>query len=100
MERAHLGREYLLLKRGKMTTEQDIKKIRELLEFLAKQKISEKLKKLNETERKIYDLSEGKGQAEIIKLLRVSSKTISKVWMKLENEGYLVKEGKGYRKVV
>lgn len=100
MERAHLGREYLLLKRGKMTTEQDIKKIRELLEFLAKQKISEKLKKLNETERKIYDLSEGKGQAEIIKLLRVSSKTISKVWMKLENEGFLVKEGKGYRKVV
>ena len=83
-----------------MTNEKDIKKIREMMEFLVKQKISEKLKKLNETERKIYDLTEGKSQAEIINLLKVSSKTISKVWMKLENEGFLLKEGKGYRKVV
>ena len=83
-----------------MRSEQDIKRIKEMMEFLIKQKVVEKIKKLSETERKIYDLTEGKGQAEIIKLLKVSSKTISKVWMNLENEGLLVKEGKGYRKVV
>ncbi|MCK4553203.1 hypothetical protein KAT80_03290 [Candidatus Pacearchaeota archaeon] len=83
-----------------MTSEQDIKKIREMMEFLVKQKIVEKIKKLNETERKIYGLTEGKGQAEIINLLKVSSKTISKVWQKLESEGLFIKEGTKYRKVV
>lgn len=83
-----------------MTSEQDIKKIREMMEFLVKQKIVEKVKKLNDTERKIYELTGEKGQTEMIKILKASSKTISKAWMKLEEEGLLVREGQSYRKVV
>jgi len=83
-----------------MTSEQDIKKIREMLEFLVKQKIAERISKLNETERKIYELTGEKGHTEMFKTLKVAPNTVSKVWQKLESEGVLVKEGKGYRKVV
>ena len=83
-----------------MTSEQDIKKIREMLEFLIKQKISEKIKKLNETERKIYELTGKLSHAEMFKTLKVAPNTVSKVWQKLEEEGLLVKEGTKYRKVV
>lgn len=83
-----------------MTNEQDIKKIREMMEFLVKQKIAEKIKHLSETERKIYDLTGIKGHTDMFKTLKVAPNTVSKVWQKLESEGLLVKEGKGYRKVV
>ena len=83
-----------------MTSEQDIKKIREMLEFLVKQKVSERLNKLNGIERKIYDLTGEKGQTEIVKILNTAPNTVSNLWKKLESEGILVKEGKGYRKVI
>ena len=83
-----------------MTSEQDIKKIREMLEFLVKQKVSEKIKKLNDTERKIYELTGKKGHTEMFKTLKVAPNTVSKVWQKLESEGLLIKEGAKYRKVV
>jgi len=83
-----------------MTTEEDIRKIREMMESLFKQNIAEKLNKLTKTEIKIYDLTGEKGQAEIIKILNVSSKTISKVWQKLEGGGLLIKEGTKYRKII
>ena len=83
-----------------MTSEKDIKKIREMMEFLVKQKISEKLKKLSETERKIYDLTGEKNHAEMFKTLKVAPNTVSKVWQKLESGGLLIKEGTKYRKVV
>ena len=81
-------------------TAEDIKKIREMMEFLVKQKISDKLKKLSETERKIYELTGKKGHTEMFKTLKVAPNTVSKVWQNLENEGLLVKDGKGYRKVI
>ena len=83
-----------------MKSEQDIKKIREMMEFLVKQKISEKIKKLNETERKIYGLTGKKGQTEMFKTLKVAPNTVSKVWQKLEGEGLLIKKGTKYLKVV
>jgi len=83
-----------------MASEQDIKKIREMMEFLVKQKLSEKLKTLSETERKVYNLTGEKGHTEMFKTLKVAPNTVSKVWQKLEEEGLLIKEGKSYRKVV
>ncbi|MDO8528376.1 MAG: hypothetical protein Q7S06_00605 [Nanoarchaeota archaeon] len=79
-------------------TEQDIKKIKEMMMFLVKQ--SKKFQDLDTTERKIYDLTGVKKQSEIVKLLKTSSKTVTKIWKDLENEGLLIKEGKLYRKVV
>ncbi|MEK6963930.1 MAG: hypothetical protein AABX70_05870 [Nanoarchaeota archaeon] len=81
-------------------TNEDIKKIREMLEFLVKQKISERVSHLTGTEKKVYDLTGIKGQSELVKTLNVAPNTISNVWKKLESEGMLIKEGKKYRKVV
>ena len=82
-----------------MTSEQDIKKIREMLEFLAKQKIAERVNKLNETERKIYDLTGKIDHTEMFKTLKIAPNTVSKIWQKLESEGLLIKDGNKYRKV-
>lgn len=81
-------------------SEEDITKIREMMEFLVKQKIAERIEILSPVESKIYDLTGVKGQTEIVKALKVSSVTISNLWKKLEAEGILIKDGKGYRKVV
>jgi len=75
-------------------------KIRMLLELLVKNKISKNLKSLSSKEKEIYDLTGKIGQNEIIKKVKMSSKTISKIWQKLEKEGILIKDGKGYRKVI
>ena len=83
-----------------MTSEQDIKKIREMMECLFKQNIAEKLNKLTETERKIYELTGKKGHTEMFKTLKVAPNTVSKTWQKLESEGLLIKEGQIYRKVI
>jgi len=83
-----------------MTSEQDIKKIREIMECLFKQNIAEKLNKLTESERKIYDLTGKKGHTEMFKTLKVAPNTVSKTWQKLESEGLLIKEGQIYRKVI
>jgi hypothetical protein len=83
-----------------MTSEQDIKKIREIMECLFKQNIAEKLGKLTESERKIYDLTGKKGHTEMFKTLKVAPNTVSKTWQKLESEGLLIKEGQIYRKVI
>ena len=83
-----------------MTSEQDIKKIREIMECLFKQNIAEKLNKLTESEKKIYDLTGKKGHTEMFKTLKVAPNTVSKTWQKLESEGLLIKEGQIYRKVI
>jgi Mn-dependent DtxR family transcriptional regulator len=79
---------------------EDITKIREMMEFLVKQKISEKISKLASTERKIYELTGVQGQTEIVKTLNTAPNTVSNLWKKLESEGVLIKDGKKYRKVV
>lgn len=81
-------------------TEQDIKRISEMMRFLVKQKISERIQKLSSLEKKIYDLTGVKGQTEIVKTLKTAPNTVSNLWKKLEFEGIIIKEGKGYRKVV
>lgn len=80
-----------------MTSEEDIKKIREMMELLVKQKVSEKVSKLNEDEKSVYDLT---GQTEIARTAGFSSGKVSMVWQRLAEKGLLVKEGKGYRKVI
>ena len=81
-------------------TNKDIRKIREMLEFLVKDKISNKIKDISSNEKRILELTGVKGQTEIVKLLKVAPNTVSNVWKKLEEQGILVKEGKGYKKVI
>ena len=82
-----------------MTNEQDIKKIREMMEFLVNQKISEKLKKLSADERKVYELT-GEKRDFIQRKTKFAAGKISKIWQDLESRGFLIKEGKSYRKVI
>ena len=84
----------------KAVLKEAFEKIKEFMEFLVKDKISKKLKELNETERKIYDLTGNKTHSEMFKTLKVAPNTVSKVWQKLENDGLLIKEGTKYRKVI
>ncbi len=81
-------------------SEEDITKIREMMEFLVKQNVSERIEKLSSIEKEIYDMTGVKGQTEIVKILKTGSHTVSNLWKKLEAEGILIKDGKGYRKVV
>src|SRR3989344_4700136 len=83
---------------GKMT--EDIKKIREMLGFLVKQKVSERLNKLNADEKRVYDLTGNEKRDSIKTKTGFAAGKISKIWQRLEDEGLLIKEGKGYRKVV
>ncbi len=78
---------------------EDIKKIRELLEFLVKDKLSAKLNKLSADEKKVYDLT-GEKRDIIQQKTNFAAGKISGIWQKLEDEGLLIKEGKSYRKVV
>lgn len=87
-------------KKKKLTQEENIDKIKEMMEFLVKDKISKKLSELGETERKIYELMGEWGQTEIVKALKIAPNTVSNTWKKLENEGVLIKEGQTYRKAV
>lgn len=80
-------------------TAEDIRKIREMIEFLVKDKISKKLRELSPDEKKVYDLV-GKSQREMVELTRFAAGKISRIWQKLESEGLLIKEGQKYRKVV
>jgi len=79
---------------------EDIKKIREMLEFLVKQKVESRISKLSSIEKKIYGLTGHKGQTEIVKSLKVAPNTVSNLWKMLEKEGILIKKGKGYLKVI
>ncbi len=81
-------------------TNEDIKKIREMMEFLVKQKVIDKINKLTETERKIYKLTGKMGHTEMFKSLKIAPNTVSNTWKKLENEGLLIKDGKSYRKII
>ncbi len=83
-----------------MKSEQDIKKIKEMMEFLVKQKVSEKLNKLSVDEKKVYELTGEEKRSSIEKKTGFAAGKISKIWIKLEKEGLLVKEGQSYRKVV
>ena len=80
-------------------TEEDVKKIREMMEFLVKERVSKKLKELSSDEKKVYELA-SKSESEMIKITGFSAGKISKIRQKLESEGLLVRESLRYRKVV
>ncbi len=82
-----------------MTSEQDIKKIKEMMEFLVRQKIAEKIKNLSADEKKVYNLT-GRKRDIIQKETNFAAGKISGIWAKLESEGLLIKEGQSYRKVI
>ncbi len=88
------------LENKKLSYEENIEKIREMMEFLVKDKISEKLNKLKADEKKVYDLTGEKSQPQMVILTGFSAGKVSGIWQKLEDEGLLIKEGKSYRKVV
>ena len=69
------------------------------MEFLVKQKISEKLGKLRKDEKRVYELT-GKKRSEIEKETNFAAGKISRIWQDLESKGLLTKEGKSYKKVV
>lgn len=76
----------------------DIKRIRELLEFLVKEKLNGKLKKLTPDEKKIYELTGEKRDA-VQQKTKFSAGKISKIWIDLESRGVIMKDSKGYRRV-
>ena len=80
-------------------TNEDIKKMREMMEFLVKQKVEERLNKLSADERKVYDLT-GEKRDYIQKKTGFAAGKISKIWIRLEEKGFLIKRGKSYRKVI
>jgi len=82
-----------------MTNEKDIKRIRELLEFLVKQKIVEKIKKLPVDDKKVYELT-GKKRDFIQGKTGFAAGKISRIWIELEEKGVLIKKGKFYKKVI
>ncbi len=82
-----------------MTSEEDIKKIREMLEFLVKQKISEKIKNFSSDEKKVYNLIGEKAKI-VQEKTGFSTGKISMIWQDLETRGILIKEGKNYKKRV
>ena len=82
-------------------TNEDIKKIREMMEFLVKQKISEIVLKIRDPmERKLFELTGTRGVKELVQITKFSAGKISKLWQEWEEQGILVKEGKRYRKVM
>ena len=81
-------------------TNEDLKKIREMMGFLVKDKISRMMAKNPENQQKLYDLTKKDVNVrELVKLTGISAGKISKLWQKWEKEGVLIKEGQKYRKI-
>ncbi|MDO8740359.1 MAG: hypothetical protein Q7J54_02155 [Candidatus Woesearchaeota archaeon] len=79
---------------------EELVKIRLLLESLVKRQTAKDLKELPSNEKRIYELTGKIGQTEMVKKLKISSKTISKAWKNLEEKGLLKKEGSKYKKMM
>jgi len=80
-------------------TAEDTKKIREMMEFLIKDKISDKVKKMSVDERKVYELT-GRKREDIQRETGFAAGKIYKIWIGLEERGILIKDGKSYRKII
>lgn len=81
-------------------TNNDIKRIREIMEFLLKKEISKELQHLSKKEKRVYDLIGSKKQLEIAQDMGISTGGISGILQKLEEKGVLVKEGAQYKRLV
>ena len=81
---------------------EDIKRIRELMEFLVKKEVKSMLLALTSQEKEIYELTGSLGQTQIKDKLKVAPNTVTNTWKKLEDMGLLEKTGKtsGYKKVI
>ena len=76
-----------------------IKKIRERLELLIKQKVESRISTLSPAEKKMYESPCHQGQTMLIKSQKVAPNTVSNIWKKLGSEGILIKKGNGYQMV-
>jgi len=83
-----------------MENKEELKRIKELLEFLVKREISKEISNLSTDEHKVYNLTGNKGQVEMARSTGFSAGKVSKIWVKLEFLGLITKEGKSYRKVI
>lgn len=81
-------------------TNDDIKRIREIMEFLLKKELSKELQHLSKKEKRVYDLIGSKKQSEIAQDMGISTGGVSGILQKLEEKKVLVKKGKSYKKVV
>jgi len=81
-------------------TNNDIKRIREIMEFLLKKEISKEIQHLSKKEKRVYDLIGSKKQSEIAQDIGISTGGISGILQKLEEKGVLVKEGAQYKRLV
>ena len=77
----------------------ELLRIKELLEFLVKQKILSVLDKLNKDEKLVYKMT-GEKREIIQAKTKFAAGKISKIWQNLEQKGLIIKEGKSYRKIV
>ena len=81
-------------------TSDDIKKIREMMEFLVKIEIHKELESLSDKEKKVYELIGKKNQSQMANQINASTGGVSGILQKLEKKGFLIKDGKSYRKVI
>lgn len=77
----------------------ELVKIRELLEFLSKQKIVSILEKLGKDEKRVYALT-GEKREVIQAKTKFAAGKISKIWQNLEEIGLIIKRGKSYKKLI
>src|SRR3972149_3427156 len=90
-----------------MTSEQDIKKIREMMGFLVKQKVAEKLNKMNSDQKKIYNAKEilqkadgKKNYQKIAEELKINTKITSPALSLAKDLGFAEKIKPGiYKKI-
>ncbi|TKJ35706.1 MAG: hypothetical protein CEE38_13935 [Planctomycetes bacterium B3_Pla] len=79
-----------------------LQRIEVLLTVLVKNQLSDVInKELGDSKKKkIYELTGKYSASEIGKKVGTSAMTVSRLWQGWENLGLLVKDGKGYRRII
>ncbi len=82
--------------------EEVLERIEVLLKSLVRMQVYRLMDRVikKDLDKKIYQLTGEKGQAEIADELDTSSGTVSNVWTKLESIGLLEKRGRSYKKII
>lgn len=83
-----------------MTNETDIKRIREIMEFMLKREVDKEIGKLPKDEKRVYDLTDGRNQGEMTRSTGFSAGKVSLIWQRLGEKGVLSKDGQKYKKVI
>jgi Mn-dependent DtxR family transcriptional regulator len=79
-----------------------VKRVEDLLTILVRWNLAERLSGAlkSEKERAIYGLTGLKTQPEIAKVAKVSARTVTNLWTRLEEQGLLRKVGQSYGKML